>query len=102
MDIKNDLIAVFAELRSASMKSENPKSLGIKYDLAFMGENHNLISTRELHTILSESFNINIDINEFQELVPSICEALSMKYEASRKLNDISNPVPCDYFVQLW
>ncbi len=97
------LIPIFEELRSSSMLiSGNPHPTMQKYDLMFLGEKFNTIYTNDLHACLANYFGIKIEYSKLNELVPSICNALSMKYEPMKEITDLNNPVPACYQIELW
>lgn len=97
------LVSIFEELKSSSMLiTGDPQAIRQKYNLMFLGEKYNKIYTNDLHACLENYFGINIEYSKLNELVPSICNILSMKYEPMRNINDLSNPIPACYQIELW
>lgn len=102
-DIINQLISVFEELRSASITgSDNPVAVMKKYDILMVGDKMNVVYTQDLYHALSGYFHISIENSDFQKLVPAVCHALSMKCEPMQAINDLGNPEPAAYRVELW
>lgn len=101
-DIKTCLIDVFQELRDASMNIDSdPVSTMREYGILLGGDKHNLISTDEVYRILEKRFGIQIGYDDFQKLVPAICDSLSMKYERCFNVNDPDDLKFCAYQVHL-
>jgi len=94
---------VFKELRASSQSIiDDPRPTMNKYDMLFLGSNFNTIYTNEMHHTLENYFHITIENEDFQKLVPSICNTLDMKYIPMQKVEDMSNQVPYCYQVELW
>lgn len=97
------LVPVFEELRTSSMSiTDDPQEIKQKYNLMFLGEKFNKIYTNDLHACLENYFGIKIDYSKLNELIPSICNILSMKYDPMRSMDDLSNPIPACYQIELW
>ena len=108
MDI-DKLIEILLELRTASMQihlkqSENEiKTVMNKYDMLFLGEKFNNIYSVELCHSMKNYFKVEIENNKLNELIPTICKSLNMKYEplvAVSKLGKSTEPV--GYNIILW
>ncbi len=78
------------------------KALMRKYDMLFLGKNFNTINSLELRHSLEKYFDIKLTNEELNELIPTACTSLNMKYSPMRKVDDLSNPVPYCYQIELW
>lgn len=100
-----DLHDVFIELSEASkcaITDEDAVKLMHKYDIIFAGENHNEIDSLELVHTLNDYFHIHIDNDELTELIPSVCDAMKLKYQGMRRLDDEQSKMPYCYKITLF
>lgn len=103
--MEKQLIDVLAELVSASKLITNETDLDAtmhKYDMLFLGEKFNTINSLELRHVLATHFDIKISNEELNSFIPKICSSLNMKYTPMILLNDINNPKPHCYQIELW
>lgn len=103
--MEKQLVNVLKELASASklINSEsNLKSTMRKYDMIFSGTNFNTINSLELCHALSNCFDIKIANEELNSFIPNICASLGMKYTPMFATDDINNPTPHCYQIELW
>lgn len=93
------------ELRDAGLSTtiENYDNLK-KYDIIFSGSNFNSIFAHEFCYALNNYFNIVISLENLLEILPDICEPLSMKLEPLVRVSDIDkSPRPiADYYIFLF
>lgn len=108
MDIKQ-LIDVLLELRSASMKmsslssEDEIKAVMHRYDMLFVGEKFNLIYSADLCHALKNYFHLNTDKIELNNLIPTACKSLSMKFEPLIEVSKIGKSIePDQYKIILW
>ncbi|MGM7635668.1 hypothetical protein [Bacillus sp. Hm123] len=97
------IVDVLNELRTSAslINSESTlKATMQKYDMLFMGEKFNKITSLELRHCLIKVFEYEIPEDEFMNLVPIACESLSMKTEAMGLANDPSKLAA--YFITLF
>lgn len=100
-----DLHDVFIELSEASklaVSDEDVIKLMHKYDIVFAGEKHNEIDSLELVHTLNYYFHIRIDNEELTELIPIVCDAMKLKYQGMRRLDDKQAKVPYCYKITLF
>lgn len=102
------LIEILIELKNESLKmntlhsDDEIMSIMRKYDMLFLGKDFNTIYSIELRHSLEKIFGINLTNEELNKLIPSACASLSMQYEPMAKVEDLSNPVPYCYRIELW
>lgn len=102
-NIIDRLSTVFLTLKNVSMHIQDDPMPDIKeYDIVFSGPKFNMIDTAELYHILEDRFQISISNDDFQNLVPAVCDKLFMSYEKLLKVNDLPNSNLYSYRVQLW
>ncbi len=102
---QKELIDILLELVHASKTIRNEATLRTTmdtYDMTFLGKNFNTINSLELRHSLSKHFHIDISKEELNSLIPSACETLGIKIEPMSMVNDLSNPVPHCYRIELW
>lgn len=102
---QKELIDILLELLQTSKSIKNEIDLRNAmntYDMTFFGKNLNTINSLELCHSLSKHFHINISKEELNSLIPSACSALGMKIEPMAAVNDLSNPIPYCYRIELW
>lgn len=102
------LIEILIQLKNESLKmntfntEEEIKSVMHKYDMLFVGKDFNTIYSLELRHSLEKYFGIELTNEELNELLPTACTSLNMKYSPMAKANDLSNPAPYCYQIELW
>lgn len=98
------LIVVLSELRTASMQSNssNIKSIMNKYDMLFLGGKFNTIYSVELCHSLSVHFDIKINNEALNKLIPIACNTLNMKFEPLIKLSKLGSSDPSCFSITLW
>lgn len=102
-DLTFKLINVFKELRASSKSiTDDPRPTIKKYDMLFLGSKFNTVYTNEMYHVLENYFHISMENEDFQNVVPTICNALDMKYSPMQKVEDSSNSTPYCYQVELW
>lgn len=102
---QKQLIDILLELLHASKSIKNEIDLRATmdtYDMIFSGNNLNVINSLELCHSLSKHFHIDISKEELNSLIPAACSALGMKIEPMAAVNDLSNPAPYCYRIELW
>lgn len=97
----NILIDKLSELKNASIKSttDTIKETMKYYDMLFVGSKFNNIYSNELHHSLKTIHNIDISISELNDLIPTACKILNMKFEKLVGINDADHVV---YQITLW
>jgi hypothetical protein len=84
IDLTQTVTRTLLTLKSETeMFSDNPKEFEIKalmskFDMLILGEKFNTIYSNELCNYISKTFNITVDIDSFNELIPPICKSLNM------------------------
>lgn len=102
------LVEILLELRTASLQlGENPSEYDVKevmhkYDMLFLGGKFNSIYSVELCHTIKKHFKIETNNDELNKFIPKVCATLHMKFEPLAKVEDISNPVPYCYQIELW
>lgn len=97
------IIEILSALRADSISyQKNPETLMSKYNLMFLGHNLNFIYTNDLLATIKDFFHVDVSNEELIALIPTACEALSMKYEPMKAIDDINNPIPHCYKITLW
>lgn len=102
MDNKlNMLINKLNELKNVSIKStaDTIEEIIKRYDMLFVGSKFNNIYSNELHHSLKTIHNIDISITELNDLIPTACRILNMKFEKLVGINDANHVV---YQITLW
>lgn len=102
------LIDVLKELRSASLQintnptENNVKALMHKYDMLFLGEKFNHIYSLELCHTLKNHFNLDVDNNTLNKLIPLACKSLNMQYNSLVYVANIGKSTADCYEIILW
>ena len=95
---KRKLIEILLQLRTESVRANalsddaTIKELMHKYDMLFLGAKLNTIYTNELCHSLKTKFDIDINIDDLNKMIPEICSALKMKFEPLINVKDIGDP----------
>lgn len=99
-EIKNAL----EEIRDASYSASlnNIEELMKKYNMLFLGEKFNEISSIELRGTLSKKFGIELDSEELNKILPVVCQLLGMQFYEMRLVSDMHNPKPHAYSITLY
>lgn len=99
MAMRTDAIQV-----SKALTDESWHQLMSKYDVLFLGEKINTVYAREVYSCLIKPAHIDISLQDFLALIPSVCRNLSMKAEPMVSLKDINqlNPPIGDYSIELF
>lgn len=97
--MKNDALQV-----SKALTDESWHQLMSKYDVLFLGEKINTVYAREIYSCLIRSAHIDMSLQDFLDLIPSVCHSLNMKENPMIALKDISQPNPPieDYSIELF
>ncbi|MGF9906938.1 hypothetical protein [Brevibacillus porteri] len=85
------LTEVLLELRVAARAIDSEASLKStmrKYDMLFMGENFNYITSIELAHTIRTIFDLPITNEELLKITPAVCSALGMNYEAMSRIEN--------------
>jgi len=86
----SQIIDALLELRASSIRAHaNFEEEIHKYNIAFAGHDLNMVDTITLANALNTKFNILISHEELLDLIPSLCDALSMKYEPIKYVKNI-------------
>lgn len=78
------------------------KHLMKKYGILFLGENLNRIYSHELCVTLKNKFGLEIEMNELNEIIPSICKSLHMACEPILDVTDYTDLNPFEYQITLF
>ncbi len=91
IELRNDLILI-------SDNHDDVLNVIIKYEMMIMGTRHNTVSSLEL------LYRLGINIEEFNDHIPSICKDLGMKYEGLISVKDINvkDPKISMYLIELF
>lgn len=98
MDMQGKIAEALLELKAASIvlhrncSDDEWHDLINRYDLLFLGEQFNVIYSVELAHSLKAKFDIDIDIEALNILIPTICSSLGMEAEPMILLQDVGNP----------
>ncbi|MDB1939185.1 hypothetical protein PMY38_13685 [Clostridium tertium] len=100
------LIDVLIELRSSSMHANKNTVMDLmkNYNLLFLGSKFNTIYSNELPQSVKTYFNFDISIDKLNQLIPTACKALQMKFKPMIAVSDVGNPnakINC-YTITLW
>lgn len=97
--MKNDALQV-----SKATTDESWHQLMSKYDVLFLGEKINTVYAREIYSCLIRPAHIDISLQDFLALIPSVCHSLNMKINPMIALKDRSQPNPPigDYSIELF
>lgn len=99
LELKNASLAIQSEINDGSWHK-----LMETYDLLFLGEHANNIYSVELLHCLQKKFDLSIDIDELNKMIPSLCGALGMRCEPMIRLEDssMSNPPIANFSISLF
>ena len=99
IDLTQTVIKTLLTLKTETkMLPEDPeecdiKGLMSKYDMLILGEKFNTIYSNELRSYISRTFDVSIDMDAFNELIPSICESLNMTCSPMFELKELQHGV---------
>lgn len=99
------LIDRLSELRNASIKStpDTIRETMKKYDMLFVGSKFNTIYSIEFHHSLKTIFDVDISMSELNELIPTACKMLNIRFDQLIAVEDIGKPNPSiSYQIILW
>ena len=100
MDLVQRIADILLEMRSASLSIQGTTSkqawddIMDRYGMRFMGPKFNEIYSDELMQTLSNKFDIDIDLETLNNLLPDICSKLEMKSFPAVAMKDISKSDP--------
>lgn len=100
------LIDILIELRSSSMHANKNTVMDLmkNYNLLFLGSKFNTIYSNELPQSVKTYFNFDISIDKLNQLIPTACKVLQMKFKPMIAVSDVGNPnakINC-YTITLW
>lgn len=102
----NKIKFILLELKSASLQCPKTEqeihNLAQKYDMLFLGEQLNIIYSDELCHSLNSKFDMQIDLEELNQIIPAICAELHMACKPMKKLNDMSSSAPYAFNISLF
>ncbi|MDD3222625.1 MAG: hypothetical protein EOM34_00055 [Clostridia bacterium] len=99
---RDEVISALKELQADSKafnEKQDPMGLFKKYGVFFLGEKYNLIFSHEILSILQKYYHMDVDIIEFTQELPAICDSLGMTYEPVAEL--FASAASC-FEVALW
>lgn len=101
--LKNLLIEMSYVAKSVS-EDERYKSLVQRFNVFPVGENFNCVLSSEVFHSLKKSGVIDISLEDFTKLIPSVCQPLHMELDALMRLEDAgqAKPPTAAYYIKLF
>ena len=105
-DVRNALIQLKSEIvkLQGNCKEDNLKSLMQKYNMLFMGKHFNVINSLELLHMLNSQQGTAISVEEFNAMLPGVCNELRLETESLIRVADagLQNPPTYCYLIHLF
>lgn len=84
LDSNHPVVQSMRNIKSISMLLDSNPHIADNYGISFLGEKQNIISAADFYSALHDYFKIDIDLEEFNRILPEICHLYSMKTELDK------------------
>ena len=81
LDSNHPVVKAIRNIRGISVLLKTNPHIADPYNVHFLGPKQNIISIDDLLLVLNNYFDLKIDLDELEKLLPELCRLFNMTYD---------------------